>query len=87
MSVQQVVFYNKTRGFPENANISLCALKDGQWVKLGEGTYDKKNSTITTHLDPETPDGKLLLQEIYRNNLRGMSIVGSHIVNHGENHD
>lgn len=87
MTVRQVVFYNKTRGFPEGANISLCALREGQWTKLGEGIYDKKNSTITTQIDTATDDGKLLLQEIYRNNLRGMSITGSHIENTGENSD
>lgn len=56
---------------------------DGEYKKVGEGKFDKKNSFIEVEVDTETEEGKLLLSNIYKNNIRSMT----HEQNYGENHD
>lgn len=83
-----VVAHYGSSNFPDGATIPFFIHEDGDYRRIGEGTFDKKNALITTTLDPETEEGKLLLERIYKYNIRDISITtDAHLSNNGQNED
>lgn len=84
--MKQVVAHYGGKDFPDGATIPFYVFLDGEYKKVGEGVFDRKNSFITAQVDPETDDGRRLLENIFKSDISGV-ITKYHAINDGQNED
>lgn len=84
--MRTVVAHYGGKNFPDGATVPFYIHEDGDYRRIGEGTFDRKNALLITTLDPETDNGKLLLDRIFRNNIKNL-LLETHVSNNGQNED